>query len=124
METMMSDEAIVQGLYGVWALRETVMQTWLTITFGAILAIYFSIDHLTRFLRALVVGLYVMSSLTLITAWFNTTAHAAFFYGLLLAKEGLGFPEPIFSWAAPMLIILIVTGTIATAYFLVTFKGK
>jgi hypothetical protein len=42
---------------------------WLTITFAAILAIYFSHSNITAYMKRLLIGSYVDASIALIGKW-------------------------------------------------------
>jgi hypothetical protein len=53
--------------YNALSFADNLFQMWLTVTFAAILAIYFSHSHITPYLRRLLIGLYLGASIMLIS---------------------------------------------------------
>ena len=65
----LSEEALHNLCYSALSFADNLFQMWLTVTFGAILAIYFSHSNITPFMRRLLIGLYFGASLMLTGRW-------------------------------------------------------
>lgn len=90
-------------------------QTWLTITFATIVAVFAGRHLLTKVMKWLVTLLYLLSSLSLIAmsiylAESNARLTAA------LADHGVIEPAPIF--AAVVFLLLFLAGVGTTVYFI------
>ncbi len=123
MNTELSHQAILQLLYEVWALRDVTFQSWMGVTFAAILAIYFSSVHITKFLRFLIVFLYIFSAIMFLAGWITLGNHAMYYFDMLEAGK-LSRPPVVFAWVAPLQLSLMFLGSIATAFFLCVFKRE
>ncbi|MBO6506847.1 MAG: hypothetical protein JJ977_18770 [Kordiimonadaceae bacterium] len=126
METTLSQEAIFELYYEAIAFSDTVLQIWLTVTFAAIIALYIASPNMTRFLRILIVGLYSTSAVVLVGRWFIAVSHTVY-YRELLAEQGMSpFPTGggLVLLIGPLLMVLLVVGSLATVYFLVSYKRE
>ena len=123
MNTELSHQAILQLLYQVWELRDFAFETWLGVTFAAILATYFSSEYLSKFLRRLILVLFVLSSVMFLMGWMTLGSHLAFYVEMLDANK-LAKPPVLFSWAAPLKLALMFFGSIATAFFIVLYRRE
>ena len=106
----------------------TIFQIWITITFAAILAVYFSSARITKYMRYLVVSLYAGASIMLFGRWLVWASTITSFSKVAreTGMEGLPAmaPEILVSNSAFLNIILFVVGSLATTYFLVTFENN
>lgn len=122
----LTEEALHNLCYSALSFADNLFQMWLTVTFGAILAIYFSNSNITPFMRRLLIGLYFGASLMLTGRW----CVAIFFHFLsyqnqLMAQEYAPFPTPPFAAVLGLLhLILYLAGTIATLYFMATYRRE
>jgi len=124
--TNLSAEALHNLCYSSLTFADNLFQIWLTITFGAILAIYFTISHITPFLRRLLTGLYIGASLMLIGRWCVAIFFHFLSYQNQLVQQGFtSFPTPQWAGVLGVLhLLLYFAGTAATLYFMTTFVGS
>ena len=121
----LSEEALHNLCYDALSFADNLFQMWLTITFAAILAIYFSHSNITKYMRRLLIGLYGGASIMLIGRW----CVAIFYHFLtyqrqLTENDWLPFPTPEYAGVLGLLhLLLYVIGTTATLYFMVKFVG-
>lgn len=126
MQNELSQEAIYSLYYEAIAFTDTVLQIWLTVTFGAIIALYIASVSITRLLRFLITGLYTASSVVLIGRWIIAATHMDHYQRLLEAQNMTPFPTPpgLVSWIGPSVFGLMVIGSLVTIFFLATFKRE
>ena len=124
--TELSEEALHNLCYNALSFADNLFQMWLTVTFAAILAIYFSHSNITPYLRRLLIGLYVGASIMLIGRWCVAIFyHFLTYQGQLISQELLPFPTPKFANILGLLhLALYLFGTTATLYFMAKFAKK
>ena len=124
--TELSEEALHNLCYSALSFADNLFQMWLTVTFGAILAIYFSHRSITPYLRKLLFGLYLGASIMLIGRWCVAIFfHVQTYQSMLLQQGYRPFPTPEIGGLFALLhLSLYVAGTVATLYFMLVFTGK
>jgi hypothetical protein len=124
--TSLSEEALHNLCYSALSFADNLFQMWLTITFAAILAIYFSHSNITPYLRRLLIGLYLGASIMLIGRWCVAIIYHFLAYQTQLLENGwLPFPTPENARILGVLhLLLYLIGTTATLYFMVKFVGR
>jgi len=122
----LSEEALHNLCYSALSFADNLFQMWLTVTFGAILAIYFSHANITPYLRKLLIGLYLGASVMLCGRWCVAIfSHFLTYQDQLIQHGYLRFPTPEFASILGFLhLLLYLVGTIATTYFMFNFTGK
>ena len=122
----LSEEALHTLCYNALSFADNLFQMWLTVTFAAILAIYFSHANITPYLRRLLIGLYLGASVMLIGRWWVAIYYHFLSYQNELIKNGwLPFPTPENARFLGVLhLLLYLIGTGATLYFMVKFVGR
>ena len=123
--TELSLEALFNLTYSAIALGDSLFELWLTVTFAAILAVYFSVSRMTRFMRQLLLGLYVAASVLLTGRWVVAMLHFLTYRGML-ADQGLSefpSPQPLGFILGVIHLATFVLGTIGTVYFMVSFEA-
>ena len=120
-----SQSDIYNMTYTIISYMDNVFSLWITITFAAILAVYFTSEKLTRFLRHLIIFLYFSTAIMLIIRWMigasNIGAITTIANELNLQTTGT---TPYLNEVGGFLnIFIFIVGTIATTYFLFT-HGK
>ena len=122
----LSEEALHNLCYNALSFADNLFQMWLTVTFAAILAIYFSHENITPYLRRLLIGLYLGASIMLVGRWWVAIFHHFLTYRNQLLENGwLPFPTPEFAGFLGVLhLLLYLGGTAATFYFMVNFVGR
>ena len=120
-----SRESLYELVYSSLAFADNLFELWLTITFAAILAVYFTREHISRYMRALMIGLYGMAFILLVGRWTNAMFQILSYQTEI---ESLGYPPfPNPSYAPFMALIHLLTyivGSLATLYFMKTHKAK
>jgi hypothetical protein len=124
--TELSEEALHNLCYSALSFADNLFQMWLTVTFAAILAIYFSHTNVTPYLRRLLIGLYIGASVMLIGRWCVAIFYHLLTYQNQLIDQGLlPFPTPKFASILGLLhLTLYLLGTGATLYFMTKFAQK
>ena len=122
----LSEEALHNLCYTALSFADNLFQMWLTVTFAAILAIYFSHSSITPYLRRLLIGLYLGASIMLIGRWCVGIFYHLLSYQNQLVENGwLPFPTPENAKFLGVLhLLLYLMGTAATLYFMVKFVGR
>ena len=124
--TKLSEEALHNLCYNALSFADSLFQMWLTVTFAAILAIYFSHSNITPYMRRLLIGLYFGASVMLTGRWYVAIMfHFLTYQNQLIENGWLPFPTPENArilGALPLLLYLF--GTAATLYFMATFVGE
>jgi len=122
----LSQEALFNLTYSAIALGDSLFELWLTVTFAAILAVYFSSSRMTTFMRRLLLGLYFAASLLLTGRWVVAMLHFLTYRDMLAMQGFAEFPSP-----QPLGIILgtlhfatLVLGTAGTLYFMRSFGAE
>lgn len=108
-------------MYESWSLADVQFQTWLSITFAAVVTIYFGQGALSKFYRLLIVLLYSVTSVILIGAWLTHAAHGGVYTELLAQQFDFRFPVP-HPWIAPTRLGLMIVASLATTIFVVIYK--
>jgi hypothetical protein len=123
--TELSEEALHNLCYNALTFADNLFQMWLTVTFAAILAIYFSHSNITPYLRRLLIGLYFGASVMLIGRWWVAIFFHFLTYQSQLIEHGwLPFPTPKNAQFLGVLhLLLYLLGTGATLYFMAMFVG-
>ncbi|MEQ8835512.1 hypothetical protein [Haliea sp.] len=93
----------------------TQFETWLTITFATIVAVFAGRNLLTRLMRWLVTLLYLLASLS-VTAMSIYFAESNALLTLLLESRGVTVVAPVF--AALVFFVLFLAGVLTTVYFI------
>ncbi|MEJ8569393.1 hypothetical protein [Elongatibacter sediminis] len=93
----------------------TQFETWLTITFATIVAVFVGRNLLSRLMRWLVTILYLLASLSVI-AMSIYFAESNAQLTLLLESRGVTVVAPVF--AALVFFLLFVAGVSTTVYFI------
>jgi hypothetical protein len=124
--TELSEEALHNLCYNALSFADNLFQMWLTVTFAAILAIYFSHTNITPYMRRLLIGLYIGASVMLIGRWCIAIFYHFLTYQTQLIDQGLlPFPTPKFAAILGFLhLTLYLFGTGATLYFMTKFVKK
>ena len=118
----LSQEALYSLIYEAISFGDSLFELWLTITFAAILAIFFSSDRIERFMRLLLVGLYSASSVLLTGRWIVAMLHYVHYQETILTSGYAAFPTPSIGQLLGVLhFVLFVLGSAATVYFMLTF---
>jgi hypothetical protein len=124
----LTQKDIFELSFAAFGYMHTIFQIWITVTFGAILAVYFSSTRITRYMRYLIVSLYAGASIMLFGRWIVWGFTVA---ALSRTAEGSGYvglpslaPEFLVSNSVFMNIGLFAIGSLATTYFLATFENK
>lgn len=122
----LSEEALHNLCYEALSYADNLFQMWLTVTFAAILAIYFSHSNITPYLRRLLIGLYVGASIMLAGRWsVGIYYHFLTYQNQLIENGWLPFPTPEYAKLLGVLhLLLYLIGTSATLYFMVKFVGR
>lgn len=123
--TGLSEEALHNLCYSALSFADNLFQMWLTVTFAAILAVYFSSSNITPYLRRLLIGLYFGASVMLIGRWCVAILfHFLTYQNQLIENGWLPFPTPEHAIIFGVLhFLLYLLGTAATLYFMVKFVG-
>lgn len=123
--TRLSEEALHNLCYSALSFADNLFQMWLTVTFAAILAIYFSQSNITAYMRRLLIGLYFGASVMLIGRWCVAIIfHLSTYQNQLLENDWLPFPTPENAkFLGALHLLLYLLGTSATLYFMAKFSG-
>lgn len=121
----LNQESLYNLIYSAMDLGDNLFELWLTVTFAAILAIYFSRDDISPFMRKLLIALYSGTALLLTGRW-NVAMMHIMHYMDELKKTGLEpFPTPM-----PLGLIMgylhaamFIGGSLATIYFMYSYRG-
>jgi hypothetical protein len=98
-------------------LIDTQFQYWITITFAVVVAGFAVGRRLSRMLRFVVAGLYVLTTAILVIRTVTTGRATSLIVGTLEDSEALLFAFPV---SVPVLrMIVYFLGTLAAIYFLV-----
>ena len=124
--TQLSEEALHNLCYSALSFADNLFQMWLTVTFAAILAIYFSHSNITTYMRRLLIGLYFGASVMLVGRWCVAIMfHFSAYQRQLIENGWPPFPTPQFANVLGALhLLLYLLGTAATLYFMLTFVGQ
>jgi hypothetical protein len=124
--TELSEEALHNLCYNALSFADNLFQMWLTVTFAAILAIYFSQSNITPYMRRLLIGLYIGASAMLVGRWCVAIFYHFLTYQNQLIDQGLlPFPTPKYAGILGLLhLTLYVFGTGGTLYFMIKFSQK
>lgn len=114
METLTVVEALELIRVNEAALA-TQFETWLTITFATIVAVFAGRNLLTRLMRWLVTILYLLASLS-VTAMSIYIAENNAQLTALLESRGVTVEVPMF--AASVFFLLFLAGVFTTVYFI------
>jgi undecaprenyl pyrophosphate phosphatase UppP len=93
----------------------TQFETWLTITFATIVAVFAGRNLLTRLMRQLITLLYLLASLS-VTAMTLYLAESNAHFTATLASREVSVAPPVFAGAVFLLLFLAGVGT--TVYFI------
>jgi len=119
----LSQEALYNLIYSAIEFGDSLFELWLTVTFAAILAVYFSSARITEFMRWLLIGLYSVTSLMLTGRWLVAMLHYATYQESIVDAGFTPFPTPV--WARGFFVLHLATyvfGSIATVHFMRTFE--
>ena len=121
----LSQEALYNLLYSAIDFGDSLFELWLTITFAAILAVYFSSDRISRFMRILLISLYSASSILLTGRWVVAMIHYAHYQDVILTSGFAAYPTPPFAAVFGVLhFLLYVLGSVGTVYFMLSFENS
>lgn len=116
----MSEELIYENLYAVLAVADSILQIWLTVTFAVLVAAYVAGNRISRPLYLLINFLYGFAALIL-TIRFVSAGHQIYYYRDLLVTSGFTpwpAPRPLSVLIGGGTLLLLVSGTLATLWFL------
>ena len=119
----LSQEALYNLIYSAIDFGDSLFELWLTVTFAAILAVYFSSARITAFMRWLLMSLYAVTSLMLTGRWLVAMLHYATYQESITGAGFTPFPTPL--WARAFFVLHLATyvlGSIATLHFMRTFE--
>lgn len=122
----MSEEPYYNLIYSAMYLGDGLFELWLTITFAAILAIYFSRDQISRFMRNLLVALYTGTAVLLTGRWCVAMIHIVYYMNELSAAGLASFPTPM-PFGSVMAILhfsMFAGGSIGTIYFMCSYRSS
>ena len=120
----LSQEALYNLIYSAIDFGDSLFELWLTITFAAILAVYFSSERISSFMRRLLIALYAVSSILLTGRWVVAMIHYVHYQDLILASGFDAFPTPAMARIFGVLhFLLYAFGSVGTVYFMRSF-GK
>lgn len=121
--TELSQEALYNLCYSAIAFGDSMFELWLSVTFAAILAVYFSSERITSFMRRLLVALYAGTSVLLTGRWLVAMGHILEYRRVLQDAGFAPFPSPPqLGFALGVLHLLMFSfGSIATLYFMNSF---
>jgi hypothetical protein len=120
----LSQEALYNLIYSAIDFGDSLFELWLTITFAAILAVYFSSERISKYMRQLLVALYAASAVLLTGRWVVAMIHYAHYQDVIIASGLAPFPTPAFAQAFAVIhFLLYILGSLATVYFMMSF-GK
>lgn len=121
----LSQEALYNLTYDALSFADTLFQVWLTVTFAAILAIYFSRTEISALMRRLLIALYAGTAVVLTGRWAAGMFHIMAYDKLIVEGGFAPFPTPP-ALGLTMGILhfsMFVVGSLATIYFMYSF-GK
>ena len=96
-------------------------QRWLTSTFATIVASFAGRHLLTTKMRWIVSVLYVLATFVFVSRWYYDGVDL-FAYRVLLTQAGIDDPIPIATLLSRL--VLILSGTLATLYFVLVEPRK
>lgn len=125
MELNLPPDAVLELYYESVAWIDTIFQTWLTITFAAIVALYIAVP-IIRLLRILLVSLYITVAVVLLGRFVIASMHAGYYVGVFDVYQHSPFtaPEGLLTIIGPLLFTLLLFGSIATTVFLSVYDRK
>ena len=124
--TDLSQEALYNLCYSAISFADSLFELWLTVTFAAILAIFFASARITPFMRYLLMSLYGGTSFMLTARWLVAMNHILTYQQMLDAAGFAPFPTPI-EGGAPLAVIhflMFPLGSLATLYFMRSFSDQ
>ena len=112
--------------YSAISYMDNLFSIWITITFAAILAVYFTSEKISRFLRFLIIFLYFPTAVMLFIRWQIGAANIGAIQNMADQLKLLtpGSASHLSSVGGIMNVVIFVVGTIATTYFLFTFGNN
>jgi hypothetical protein len=122
--TELSQEALFNLCYSAISFADSLFELWLTVTFAAILAIYFASERITPFMRYLLMSLYGGTSFMLTARWVVAMYHILTYQRMLESAGFAPFPSPM-KGTAPIggiHFLMFVAGSLATLYFMRSFS--
>ena len=122
--TDLSQEALYNLCYSAISFADSLFELWLTVTFAAILAIFFASARITPFMRYLLMSLYGGTSFMLTARWLVAMNHIVTYQQMLEAAGLAPFPTPL-KGTAPIAVLhflMFLLGSLATLYFMRSFS--
>jgi hypothetical protein len=122
--TNLSQEALYNLCYSAISFGDSLFELWLTITFAAILAIFFASERITPFMRRLLLALYGGTALLLTGRWVVAMTHVLTYQRMLRDAGFEAFPSPIRT-RSPLGVLhflMFAVGSVATLYFMHSFR--
>ena len=120
----LSQEALYNLIYSALSFADTLFQVWLTVTFAAILAIYFTRSEISQWMRHLLIALYTGAAIVLTGRWAAGMIHVLEYQELLREAGFPPFPTPPTLGTAMGVLhfLMFVVGSLATVYFMFSFR--
>lgn len=122
----LSQEALYNLCYSALSFADSLFELWLTVTFAAILAIYFASARITPFMRWLLMALYGGTAVVLTGRWLVAINHVLTYQRMLEEAGFEAFPSPV-RGTAPLGVLhflMFLVGSIATLYFMSSFRHE
>jgi hypothetical protein len=122
----LSREALNDLIYSAIAFGVYLFEIWLTVTFAAILAIYFTRDHISSFMRVLLIALYTGTAILLTGRWCVAMIHVLHYMNELTGggMEPFPTPQPFGLIMGFLHLTMFLAGSVATIYFMKTYRGE
>ena len=115
----MTEKDLYDLIYSALGYADPLFELRLTITFAAILAVYFSSARITRYMRWLLVGLCASAAVLLAGRWFIAMQHVVYYRERLLAAEMTPLQASVPLGFLHGLMCLV--GSLGTILFMATF---
>ena len=122
----LSREPLYDLIYSAISHGDNLFELWITVTFAAILAVYFTRNHISSFMRLLLMALYSGTAILLTGRWCVAMIHFLRYMEELEAAglEPFPTPQPFGTVMAFLHLAMFVIGSFATIYFMKTYRGK
>ncbi len=121
----MSEFELHQLIYEAINEARSSFDFWLTITLAALASGYYAFSKLDKTLQVIVVSTYAAVALAFLLRWLDAGSVVAKYTASLTNMDGmLPFEGPLSSVAFPLQTMIIIGGSLATTYYLLTIAPK
>ena len=122
----MTQESLYNLIYSALEFGDNLFELWLTVTFAAILAVYFSRDHISLFMRNLLMALYAGTAVVLMGRWGLAMLHILHYMDELKIAGLAPFPtpQPFGEILGILHLTMFVGGSLGTIYFMHSFRSS